>query len=110
MPIRGASEVQLQRVNDNRIVALVRTSGYGQVCYSDYPYIDWEIRDANVVLAGQSFVISKNDVIVCVNRNTDYNRTNILYSTLDGNFSNLYFFLSGGDTGYADILVEPEKE
>lgn len=111
LKIAGANEAKLDKMKDGRMVALFRTSGLGKIGYARSPYDDWTLINTNIVLQGQSFVISENERIICVSRGfNNRGAMTALYCSIDDHlFAKLFEFPSGGDTGYASIIVEDDR-
>lgn len=108
----GFSEVQLGRLSNGDMVALARAnSNYnGYVCYSHYPYEEWDIKVSNIIMQGQSFIVSKNDKIICASRNFTGGISTTLYSSISNClFSEIYVLPSGGDTSYPGMIAEDDR-
>lgn len=108
----GFSEVQLGRLSNGDMVALARAnSNYnGYVCYSHYPYEEWDIKASNIILQGQDFIVSKNDKIICASRSfVDGTHTSLYCSVSNNSFAEIFEFPSGGDTCYPCMLIDENR-
>lgn len=104
-----SSEVQLGRMRNGDMVALARTRGNGIVCYSSYPYQKWNIQYSNILLQGQSFVVTTSDRIICASRSIEGTKTTLYCNRTQKSFAKLYNFPSGGDTSYAGMILEDDR-
>lgn len=108
----GFSEVQLGRLSNGDMVALARAnSNYnGYVCYSHYPYEEWDIKASNIIMQGQDFIVSKNDKIICASRSfVDGTHTSLYCSVSNNSFAEIFEFPSGGDTSYPGMIAEDDR-
>ena len=106
----GFTEVQLGRMSNGDMVALGRSNYNGYVCYSCFPYKEWDIHPSNIVLQGQCFFVTVNDKLICASRNKNNGKLTNLYGSVSSNkFSELFVFPSGGDTSYPGMIIEDNR-
>jgi len=108
------SEARLRFLEDGTMIALIRRDGgnrKGYIGFSNYPYIEWNLKELDIYLAGQDFIVDKEELI-CSTRiyeNTD-KRTCIWVGNLEGVFLWSYTLPSlGSETSYAGLLNEEKN-
>ena len=117
--LRGKpNETTLRFLGDGRLAALVRREGAdrtGRVGIAAPPYSDWTWSELPVRLGGPNFVVvadpvSGAEVLLAATREYGAEtRTVIGRVGLDGTFRKLATLPSGGDTGYAGLVVDGEE-
>jgi hypothetical protein len=104
------NETRIQFLQNNEMVALIRSENEGYIGISFPPYTEWNLKKTNIYLAGQDFIISDNHLI-CATRLATNNgeRTVLWFGDLEGNFQWSYVLPSSGvrgDTAYTGIIDE----
>lgn len=110
------SETKLSFLKDGTLMAMIRRDGgnkKGYMGYSKYPYTEWNLKELDIYLAGQDFLVDE-DLVICSTRLRENigDKTNIWIGNLDGVFSWSYVLPSlgsGGDTSYTGLLNENDE-
>lgn len=106
--VSKGNETTLRFTPDNKMIAVVRSQGNGFIGHSDAPYKSWEWNELEYRLGGPDLMILKDGSMICATREypPDHNEKTILAKLeLDGSFTKLLTFPSGGDCSYPGLVL-----
>lgn len=109
--VSKGNETTLRFTPDNKMIAVVRSLGNGFIGHSNAPYESWEWNELEYRLGGPDLMILKDSSMICATREypPDHNEKTILAKVeLDGSFTKLLTFPSGGDCSYPGLVMRDD--
>ena len=111
--VNGGNETTLRFTPDNKMIAVVRRDKErnGSIGISEPPYNNWKWNELEYRLGGPDLMILKDGTMICASREypPDHNEKTILAKVdLDGSFTKLLTFPSGGDCSYPGLVMRDD--
>ncbi|MBR5660784.1 MAG: hypothetical protein IKW99_04465 [Bacteroidales bacterium] len=109
------NETTVRFLPDKRMLMMVREDsgdlqGYWGI--SEPPYTDWSFKKMGLQLGGPDFIVTEDQAIIAGTRSyflPGSNKTLLLKGTSEGQFKEVCFLPSGGDTSYPGFLIEGDE-
>lgn len=110
---RIINETRIRFLEDQTMVALMRSDQNGFMGMSKPPYTNWEMKRLDIYLAGQDFIFDQSRMICATRRmDSEGEKTVVYIGNQFGIFDDcieLPSFGKGSDTSYPSILNERES-
>ncbi len=109
------NETTVRFLPDKRMLMMVREDsgdlqGYWGISYP--PYIEWSFKKMGIQLGGPDFIVMEDQTIIAGTRSyflPGSYKTLLMRGTPEGQFTEICFLPSGGDTSYPGFIVERDE-